>query len=333
MNTNYSIEETILDPSLKLRPVTWSDLEAVTQLIYDVCAADGDAVVAVTSEELKHEWETPGFNLEKDAFLIETSDGRIVGYEELFNEHEYARLRTDGYVHPDFKGRGIGTSLLRRIEQRAQEEIALAASDARVTLRSTTDQRDATSLDLHQNEGYQPLRYHWRMGIALDAAPPEPKFPDGIELRPFIKGEHDVAVWQAQNEAWRDHWGSHDVTLEEWKRSRFDDPEFDPTLWQIAWDGDEVAGFSLNRFRMGIGWIRTLGVRRPWRKRGLGEALLLQSFREFYKRGTKTIGLAVDAHNPTGATRLYQKVGMYIASEYVTYEKELRPGRDVDEEE
>jgi len=331
MNTKHSIDEMTLEPSLKLRPVKWSDLEAVAQLIYDVCAADGDAIVAVSPEELKHEWETPGFDLGRDAFLIEAPDGRIVGYEEFFNEYGHARLRTDGYVHPDWKGRGIGTSLLRTVEQRAREEIALAEPDVRVSLRSMTDQRDVVGVDLHKNEGYQPLRYHWRMEIVLEGRPSQPKFPAGIELRPFIKGEHDVAVWQAQNEAWRDHWGSHDVTLEEWKRSRFEDPEFDPSLWQIAWDGDEVAGFSLNRYRMGIGWIRTLGVRRPWRKRGLGEALLLQSFGEFYRRGTKTIGLGVDAQNPTGATRLYLKVGMYAASEYVTYEKELRPGRDIDE--
>ena len=332
MNIKYSTEETVLDPSLKLRPVKWSDLEAVAQLIYEECAAAGDAVVAVTPEELKHEWETPGFDLGRDAFLVETKDGRIVGYEEFFNEYEHARLRTDGYVHPDFKGRGIGTSLLRKIEQRAREEIRFAEADVHVSLRSTIDQHGVAAVDLHTNEGYQPLRYHWRMEIVLDGPPAGPTFPEGIELRPFIKGEHDVAVWQAQNEAFRDHWGSHDVTLEEWKHSRFEDPEFDPTLWPIAWDGDEVAGFSLNRYRMGIGWIRTLGVRPPWRKRGLGEALLLHSFGEFYKRGTKTIGLGVDAQNPTGATRLYQKVGMYAASEYVTYEKELRPGRDIDEE-
>jgi mycothiol synthase len=327
-----TIKEIDLSPALKLRPATWSDLEAVTQLIYDVCAADGDTTVAVTAEELKHEWQSPGFELERDAFLVETANGRVVGYEEFFNEHEHATLRTDGYVHPDFKGRGIGTALLRVVEKRARDEVALAAPDVRVSLRSTTDQRDIVGLDLHRNEGYQPLRYQWRMEIVLDSPPPEPKFPDGIELRPFIQGEHDVPLWQAQNEAWRDHWGSHDVSLEEWKRSRFDDPEFDPTLWQIAWDGDEVAGFSLNRYRMGIGWIRMLGVRRPWRKRGLGEALLLHSFGEFYKRGTRTIGLGVDAQNPTGATRLYQKVGMYAASEYVTFEKELRPGRDIDDE-
>ena len=326
MNTEVKLNE-MLDSTLKLRSAKWSDLEAVAQLIYDACAADGDAVVAVTPEELKHEWETPGFDVERDAFLVETGDGWIVGYEEFFNEHEHAKLRTDGYVHPEFKGRGIGTALLRTVEQRAREEMTLAEPGVRVALQSIIDNRDLASHDLHRNEGYQPLRYHWRMEIVLDGPPPEPKLPEGIELRPFIKGEHDVQVWQAQNEAWRDHWGSHDVTLEEWKRSRFEDPEFDPTLWQIAWDGEEVAGFSLNRYRMGIGWIRTLGVRRPWRKRGLGEALLLQSFGEFYKRGTKTIGLGVDAQNPTGATRLYLKVGMHAASEYVTYEKELRAGR------
>ena len=331
MNTNLSVDKTILDPSLKLRSVQWSDLEAVAQLIYDVCAADGDAVVAVSPEELKHEWETPGFDLEWDAFLVETREGRVVGYEEFNNQHEHAILHIDGYVHPEFKGRGIGSALLQIIEQRAQEEMELAQPDVRVSLRSIIDNRDPSSHELHRNEGYQPLRYHWRMEIVLNEPPAEPKFPDGIELRPFIKGEHDVAVWQAQNEAFRDHWGHHDVTLEDWRRSRFGDPQFDPTLWAIAWDGKELAGFSLNRHRMGIGWIRTLGVCRFWRKRGLGEALLLHSFGEFYRRGKTTIGLGVDAQNPTGATRLYQKVGMVPASEFVTYEKQLRAGRDPDE--
>jgi ribosomal protein S18 acetylase RimI-like enzyme len=101
----------------------------------------------------------------------------------------------------------------------------------------------------------------------------------------------------------------------------------------IAWDGDQIAGFSQNRYRKGIGWIGTIGVRRPWLKMGLGLALLQHSFGEFYKRGMMTIGLGVDAENPTGATRLYQKAGMYTAAEYIFYEKELRVGRDPVEQE
>jgi mycothiol synthase len=332
MNSQTKTIETHLDAGLNLRPARWTDLNAVAQLIYDVCEADGDTAVAVTPAELKHEWQTSGFHLETDAFVVETADGRIVGFEEFNNQHEHVSLTTDGYVHPELKGMGIGTSLLRIIEERARRETALAQPGLRVFLRSTLDLKDQEGNDLHKNEGYHPMRYHWRMEVVLNGPPAELQWPEGIELRPFSKGEHDVQVWQAQNEAFRDHWGSHDVTLEEWKHSRFNDPEFDYTLWAVAWDGDEVAGFSLNRYRMGIGWIRTLGVRRPWRKRGLGEALLLHSFSEFYKRGKKTIGLGVDAQNPTGATRLYQKVGMVAASEFVTYEKELRAGRNMDEE-
>lgn len=329
--TQPHIHEALLDPSLNLRAAQWADINPVAQLIYDVCEDDGDTTVAVTPEELKLEWQKEGFILERDAFLVETSDGRIVGYEEFNNTHEHYSLNTDGYVHPNFRGRGIGTTLLRVIETRAREEIKLAEPDLRVFLRSTIDNRDQASNDLHKTEGYSAKRYHWRMEIKLDSAPAQVTWPEGIELRPFVREQHENAVWQAQNESFRDHWGSHDVSLEEWQHHRFGREDFDPTLWAIAWDGEEIAGFSLNRFRMGIGWIGTLGVRRPWRKKGLGLALLQHSFGEFYKRGKDTIGLGVDASNPTGATRLYQKAGMYIASEFLTYEKELRSGKSLEE--
>ena len=320
--------ETHLDPSLSLRPAQWADVNAVAKLIYDVCEADGDTSVAVSPDELKHEWQNDGFKLETDAFLIETRDGRIVGFEEFGNERDHYQLHADGYVHPDFKGLGIGTSLLRAVEVRAREDMKLADPDSRVFIRSTIDNKDEQGHSLHKTEGYFSIRYHWRMEIKLQEPPTAVTWLDRIELRPFVKDEHAIAVWQAQNESFRDHWGSHAVTFEEWLHSRIDDPEYDPDLWVVAWDGNEVAGFSINRFRMGIGWIRSLGVRRPWRKMGLGLALLQHSFGEFYKRGMTTIGLGVDASNPTGATRLYQRAGMVVASEFATYEKELRAGRN-----
>jgi mycothiol synthase len=330
MNTNPSTDQAILDPSLKLRPAQWRDADAVAQLMYAACAADGDVILAMSADELRHGWQNPQFTLEKDAFIIETTDGRIVGYDDITNSYGYAILNMDGNGHPDFKGRGIGTTLLRAVEQRARELMALAEPDVRVTLKTTINRNDPDSNTLHQHEGYQPVRYHWRMQIVLNDPPELAKLPNGIIIRPFRKIEDAAAVWAAENEAFRDHPGSHEWTLEEWKRERLDDPEFDPSLWAIAWDGEQVAGFSVNRYRTGIGWIRTLGVRRPWRKRGLGEALLLYSFGEYYRRGMRIVGLGVNAHNPTGAIRLYQKVKMYPASEHVTYEKELRPGRSMD---
>jgi GNAT superfamily N-acetyltransferase len=172
MNTTY--EETHLSPTLALRTVKWTDLEAVVQLIYDVCEADGDTAVAVTTEDLKLEWRTPGFDLETDAYLVETQDGQIVGYEEFNNRHQHATLETDGYVHPKFNGLGIGTTLLRAIEGRARHEMTLAEADVRVALRSTIDNRSQESHNLHKNEGYQPIRYHWRMEINLETPPDAP---------------------------------------------------------------------------------------------------------------------------------------------------------------
>ncbi len=325
-------EKANLAPGLTLRPARWDDMEAVAKLIYAVCEADGDVTVAATAEDMENTWKTAGFSLDRDAFVVEAQDGRLVGYEEFFHQKDqYHDLDADGYIHPQFRGQGIGTTLLRAVEVRACEEMQLAEPDLRVFIRSTIDNKDELGHTVMKAEGYFSVRYHWRMEINLQEAPAPVTFPNRIELRPFVKDEHAVAVWEADNEAFRDHWAHHDSTYEEWTHWKFDKSDFDPSLWMIAWDGDQIAGYSQNRVRMGIGWIGTLGVRRPWRKLGLGLALLQHSFGEFYKRGMTTIGLGVDASNPTGATRLYQRAGMHVASEFATYEKELRPGRSLDE--
>lgn len=317
-----------LDPSLRLRAPTWADVNAVADLIYIVCEADGDATIAVSPQELEHAWHEKGFNVETDAFIVETSHGRVVGYEELSNEKAYADFHSDGYVHPDFKGRGIGTALLTRAEERVRELMKLSDPGLRVFIRALADGQDEEGHGLLNGLGYAPVRHHWRMEIQLDAPPPPFPLPEGIELRPFDKEAHARLMWQADNDAFSEHWGTHDTTFEEWAFRKFGRPTFDPDLWLVAWDDDQMAGFSQNRYRMGIGWVGTLGVLKPWRRKGLGLALLLASFADFYKRGTKTIGLGVDASNATGATRLYQRAGMSVASEFITFEKELRPGHD-----
>lgn len=319
-------EKTTLDPNLTLRPARWTDLNPVAKLTHDVAEMEGDPSYVMTADELANAWKSEGFNVERDVFVVETRDGRVVGSEEFYNESDHYKLKADGCVHPEFRGLGIGSSLLEKIAERAQAEMELAEPAVRVFIQSLVNNKDEAGHALLRTNGYSPIRYNWRMEIKLQEAPAPVTFPAGIELRPFIKDEHAVAVWQADDEAFRDHWGSHDRTYEEWSHGKFGNPNFDPTLWMIAWDGNEVAGFSQNRVRKGIGWVGTIGVRRPWRKQGLGPALLRHTFGEFYKRGMTTIGLGVDAANPTGATRLYQRAGMHVASEFALYEKELRAG-------
>lgn len=325
-------EKAYLDPSLNLRPARWTDLNGVAELTHDVAKMEGDAMFVMTAEELASAWKDDGFNVERDVFIVETRDGRIVGSEEFYNENDHRQLKADGCVHPEFRGLGIGTSLLEKMVERAQAEIELAASDARVCIQTFMSNKDEAGHILLRANGYTPVRYFWHMEVKLQKVPALVTLPEGIELRPFIKDEHAVAVWQADNEIFHDHWGSHEFTFEKWSK-RFSNQNFDPSLWMVAWDGDEIAGFSQNRFRQGIGWIGTIGVRRPWRNKGLGIALLCHTFGEFYKRGMDTIGLGVDSVNLTGATRVYERAGMYIASEFALYEKELRPGRDPEEQE
>ena len=318
--------KTFLDLSLTLRPARWADLNAVAKLTHEVAEMEGDSLFVLTAEELANEWKSEGFDVERDVFVVENRDGRLVGSEEFYNESGHHQLKADGCVHPEFRGLGIGSSLLEKIAERAQAEMALAAPGERVFIQSLVNNKDEAGHTLLRNNGYAPVRYFWRMEIKLQEAPATVTFPDGIELRPFIKDEHAVLVWQADNEAFRDHWGSRERTYEEWSHGKFGNPNFDPTLWMVAWDGNQVAGFSHNRLRKGIGWIGTIAVRRPWRGKGLGTALMRHTFSEFYKRGMTTIGLGVDSANLTGATRLYERAGMYVAGEFAVYEKELRTG-------
>ena len=326
MTTKY--EETVLAPNLTLRAVKWSDIKAVAQLILDVCIADGDPTVATTEDDIQRFWTKSDVHIERDVWVVETKDGKIVGYQEFYNKHAHAAMVGDGYVHPDYHGLGIGTAMLCTLENRARQEMQLAEPDLRAYIQNGIAGTDTAAGQLHENEGYKPIRYHWHMEIELSEAPQVPSLPDGIELRPFVLEEHNHAVYEAHEEAFSDHWGHVRDSFEDWNHRMIEREDLDPSLWFISWDGDQIAGYSLCRYRMESGWVGSLG----WRKRGLGKVLLLHSFGEFYKRGTKKIGLGVDAQNPTGATRLYQKAGMYVAAEFVTYEKELRLGREPVEE-
>ena len=294
---------------------------------------EGDATLANSVDDMRHEWQTPGFTLETDAWVITDQSGRVVGYNEMMNRHAHAHLAGDFYVHPEMHGRGIGAALLRVLDARARHEILKAAEGTRVYIRNMVGVKDSDAARVHENEGYTAVRYTWRMGITLAEPPPGPRWPEGVELRPFIKGAQDRIVFEADDEAFQDHWGHTPGNFERWKLQKLDREDFDPSLWHIAWDGDLVAGVSLCRYRQGIGWVGDLAVRRPWRRRGLGLALLEHSFGEFFRRGTREIGLGVDAANLTGATRLYEKAGMHVVNDYVTYEKELRPGLVLEEHE
>lgn len=212
-----------LDPSLTLRPATWTDLEGVTQLILDVCTADGDPTIAVTSEELAREWKSEDFRLETDAWVVQTSQQPDRRLRKIINRHAHAKYSGDGYVHPDYLGRGIGTAMLQALDERALEEMKLAEPDLRVYIRNGLAIGDTYGREMHEAQGYHTIRFSWRMEINLTEAPPAPVWPKGVELRPIRPGRpRPGRLRSSQEEAFSDHWGHarHLCRLAEPLRSR-----------------------------------------------------------------------------------------------------------------
>jgi len=165
------------------------------------------------------------------------------------------------------------------------------------------------------------------MRIGLADVAEEPVWPEGVTVRTFQPGD-ERTFYDVHQESFADHW-EHDVPdpYDEWAHWLLQPPAFEPELWFLAEEDGEPAGIAINHERPevpGLGWIGILGVRRPWRRRGVGRALLLHAFHEFRARGYTEAGLGVDAASVTGATRLYESVGMRVTAHFHFYEKQLR---------
>ncbi len=327
---------------LTMRPPTMDDIEAAVDL-FNRCSLDLVGVREFERQDIEVEWQAPGFELGRQARVAVTGEDQLVGYIEVWDRGEpHVQLFAWGGVDPRFRGIGIGSRLLRFAETRAMETISKSPPKARVSLRTSTVNVDQRAKRLFLRAGYLPIRHFYHMMIEMNKPPKTPHWPRGvkasepIQVRAMEPGEEAMVV-QAVREAFRDHWGYVEIPFAEeyrqWMHRIENDESFDRTLWFLGMDGDEIAGMSLCRpKRKGYpkaGWVGTLGVRRPWRRRGLALALLQHSFGEFYARGKQRVGLGVDSQNLTGATRLYEKAGMHVIRQYDSYEKELRPGVDL----
>lgn len=314
-----------LPQGFRVRPPTMDDIQAVTELFVACDIADyGEP--DTTEEQVRTRWQMPSHNLAADSWLVIAPDGQIVGYSGVAHDIP-ERMRTSPRVYPHYRDLGIRAYLLSLAEARAHQLVSEARPGARVTLTNWFADVDEGAKRLLERAGYTPVRGHWQMEIELQQLPSMPLWPEGITLHIFRQGQ-ERAVFDAMDEAFQDHWGHIPGQFEMWMRWTLEQKDFDPSLWFIAFDGDEIAGMSLCEYErgMGIGWVGDLAVRRPWRRKGLGLALLLYSFGEFYQRGIRRIGLGVDSQNLTGATRLYERAGMHKTRQDNSYEKELRAG-------
>jgi len=319
-----------------VRPPTEGDIPAIIRLMHDCDVAfKPDATLDYTPDDIQGDWQS--LALARDAWVVLAPNSTLAGYETIIDEGSGV-LAMDGYVHPQHTGRGIGSALVELAEARAAELIARAPNGARVSLQAGVLPEDTSACQMLAERGYDNIHTFWRMRIDMTEPPPAPQWPEGITLRTFQPGQDERAVFDAVEEAFSDHWGHVPREYEEWI-ARFQRPDSDPLLVWLAFAAstgagqpeasEALAGVALCRQQPEQGWVNTLAVRRPWRRRGLGMALLLHAFGEFYRRGERKVGLGVDAQSLTGATRLYEAAGMRPVMTIFTYSKELRAGVDM----
>lgn len=322
---------TALPDTFTVRAPTLGDVDEITALVQAQEIAEYGEI-EMEREILIDEWQKT--NLETDAWVVveaaspDGTGGRIVGYADL-TDRGHVQFHSWAVTHPERLGRGIATHLLSRIEQRARERVQEAPEGVRVTLHNWVANVNAPARELLERSGYAVVRHYWRMAIEMTEEPPAPAWPEGMSLRTFERDRDEHATFDALEEGFSDHWGFIPGDFDKWVKDTQSE-SFNPSLWFLAVDGEAIAGLALCSRLSLLPWVDKLIVRRAWRQRGLGLALLHHAFGEFWRRGWPKAVLGVDAGSLTGATRLYERAGMVADRQWDRYAKELRPGKELE---
>jgi ribosomal protein S18 acetylase RimI-like enzyme len=293
-----------------VRPLRLEDAASAAQLVRDYEEQVFGRPSRVEENDLVSWWQR--LELERDTWAYERG-GELVAFGG-YELHGPVGLVL-GVVRPAAQGRGLGSEIASLAERRLAQKGA-------ARLHAPVYAADEAGARLFGGRGYREARRFWDMAIELEEAPLVPALAPPLVLEPY-REEDAHAFYDAMVESFADHWDWHAGPFEEWlelRRGQHAD-EHGP-LWFVVRDGDELAAVVRNEAnRNGGGFVGLLGVRRAWRGRGLGKALLYRTFAEFWRRGVTRVTLGVDAESPTGATKLYESVGMRVELESVVFEK------------
>jgi len=308
-----------------LRRPRLDDADEVAALIVAVdVAATGET--AASRDDLLSEWGQPRFDLDRNAWLVVTGDGRAAAYAWVFDLADHAAVDGQFLVHPDHQWRGLEGPLFEWVERGAAVLATAAPAGAEVTLGVWCSRGDRRA-ELYLAAGYARTRSFLRLRLALDHLPDDPLAyapPPGLEVRRFVAPDNERAAWATLEESFADHFRESPTPFEEWRALALG-PGADTDLWFTAWGGDQMAGCVICYAETYGGYIDRLGVRRPWRRRGLGRLLLLTAFSALRDRGCAEVLLGVDADNQSGALGLYESLGMRRTLVNDFYEKALEP--------
>ena len=267
---------------------------------------------------------------ERDLLVVEVN-GRPIGYSRVWWDQEVdgPRIyRQFCLVDPEHGGRGIGSALFAWNEA-CLREIAAGHDAPEKILEVWGNDRNEAATELFRDAGFESITYAAEMVRPSVHDLPEHPLPDGVEIRPVTEDQLRT-IWEADAEAFRDHWGYVEPTETSFTRL-LAFPYHDPTLWKVAWDDEGVAGQvrsfidTAQNAEHGLkrGWTENISTARRWRRRGLAKALIVESIRELASRGMTDVALGVHTENPNGAFDLYAGLGYEVVHTWTTYRKPL----------
>ena len=292
-----------------IRPARKEDVEAAAELLNEH-SRRLHGTDDVSAADLLQYWQSPDVELGRDILLAEGTDG-LVGYADIGVHGDSVWLDVRG-TDPEAL-----SALLEAIEERG------TAKEPDKNLWGYSSADDKPLVDLYESSGYRCVRHSFRMQIDLDREQPAPEWPDGFAVRTMHEGE-ERRVYDAQMASFADTWMFAPDPYESWLYWMVEEPSFDRSLWFLVEQDGDLAGIILSRApenEPGLGWVRILGVLPAYRNHGLGQALLKHAFAEFASRGFKAVGLGVDAENPTGAVRVYERAGMHVERTNLIFER------------
>ena len=308
-----------------------SDYPAMAALILGCNDADGLENSTNVEDIARNYRHLENCDTATDMLLAEV-EGRLAAYGRIWWDDlsEGTRLyHLFGFLHPLWRGKGLGSVMWAAGERRAREIAAAHPQGMPKFIQVVPYDTEKDLIAMLENRGYKPVRYENHMVRDLSEPIPEAPMPPGLEIRP-VKTENLRHIFEASNEAFRDHWGSRDESEEEYK-SQMESPEFRPELWKVAWDGDQMAGVVHNyiiekenaAFQRKRGYTEGICTRRPWRRLGLAHALLVQSMQMFREMGMTETALGTDSENISGSVRLYESVGYRMVKRQIAFRKPM----------
>jgi GNAT superfamily N-acetyltransferase len=314
---------------LTWRPLRTEDAPALHALLLAMEVADG-AMRRTSLGEVLESLTMPGTDLSTDSLGGFDDGGTLRAYAlvELRTGETSLRAQLHGGVEPRWRGRGIGRAVLSWMEGRGRQRLAASGVDAPARLAVMVEETARDQRRLYAAAGFSPVR--WYTTMRRDLAEPLPTIPVADDLR--LVGWSDPLeepVRVAHNEAFADHWGSQPITAEAWAHH---EAAFAPGWSRVALTSDdEVAGYVISGrypddwpvLGYTCGFTDVLGVRRPWRGRGLAAALLVAAMTAYRADGMEYGCLLVDTANPTGAVGLYERLGYVPTHGYVMYSVEI----------